>query len=179
MSTSGVLCDLTLKHAVCFSLNRDYKPYCPSFSVAFKVLFLVRVLAATYSNISDCDEVFNYWEPMHYLQYGSGLETWEYSPVYAIRSWAYILVHALPAEIARLAMSANRVSCCLIPSTPHIALGGPSSLSQFHATLLLSQSVLSSYQQCLVASLFHSQDHSWCSFRPLRGDTLHGSRGRG
>ncbi|KAK3828426.1 MAG: Alg9-like mannosyltransferase family-domain-containing protein [Benniella sp.] len=92
----------------------DYKPYCPSFSVAFKVLFLVRVLAATYSNISDCDEVFNYWEPMHYLQYGSGLETWEYSPVYAIRSWAYILVHALPAEIARLAMSANRLQVFFI-----------------------------------------------------------------
>ncbi|KAG0365599.1 mannosyltransferase [Gamsiella multidivaricata] len=88
---------------------RDYaSPYCPSFSVAFKALFLVRALAATYSNISDCDEVFNFWEPMHYLQYGTGLETWEYSPVYAIRSWAYILAHALPAEITRLAMSANR-----------------------------------------------------------------------
>ncbi|KAF9928375.1 mannosyltransferase [Linnemannia zychae] len=85
------------------------QPYCPSYSVAFKVIFLVRALAATYSNISDCDEVFNFWEPMHYLQYGSGLETWEYSPVYAIRSWAYILLHALAAEITRLAMSANRL----------------------------------------------------------------------
>ncbi|KAI1301142.1 mannosyltransferase [Mortierella claussenii] len=90
------------------SHHRDW-PYCPSFSVAFKALFLVRALAATYSNISDCDEVFNFWEPMHYLQYGTGLETWEYSPVFAIRSWAYILAHALPAEITRLAMSANRV----------------------------------------------------------------------
>ncbi|KAF9965900.1 mannosyltransferase [Mortierella alpina] len=90
-------------------------PYCPSYSVAFKTLFLVRALAATYSNISDCDEVFNYWEPMHYLQYGSGLQTWEYSPLYAIRSWAYILLHTLAAEIARLAMSANRVT--FLPST--------------------------------------------------------------
>ena len=86
------------------------QPYCPSYSVAFKTIFLVRALAATYSNISDCDEVFNFWEPMHYLQYGSGLETWEYSPLYAIRSWAYILLHAFAAEITRLAMSANRVS---------------------------------------------------------------------
>ncbi|KAI7825165.1 Alg9-like mannosyltransferase family-domain-containing protein [Gamsiella multidivaricata] len=94
---------------------RDYaSPYCPSFSVAFKALFLVRALAATYSNISDCDEVFNFWEPMHYLQYGTGLETWEYSPVYAIRSWAYILAHALPAEITRLAMSANRLQVFFI-----------------------------------------------------------------
>lgn len=90
------------------------QPYCPSYSVAFKTIFLVRALAATYSNISDCDEVFNFWEPMHYLQYGSGLETWEYSPLYAIRSWAYILIHAFAAEITRLAMSANRVSCFLL-----------------------------------------------------------------
>ncbi|KAG9061663.1 mannosyltransferase [Linnemannia hyalina] len=81
------------------------QPYCPSYSVAFKTIFLVRALAATYSNISDCDEVFNFWEPMHYLQYGSGLETWEYSPLYAIRSWAYILLHALTAEITRLALT--------------------------------------------------------------------------
>ncbi|KAF9160342.1 mannosyltransferase [Actinomortierella ambigua] len=70
---------------------------------------MIRALAATYANISDCDEVFNYWDPLHYLQYGSGLETWEYSPMYAIRSWAYILLHAIPAELARLAMSANIV----------------------------------------------------------------------
>ncbi|KAF8959365.1 mannosyltransferase [Entomortierella lignicola] len=89
-------------------------PYCPSFSVAFKALLLVRALGATYSNISDCDEVFNFWEPMHYIQYGTGLETWEYSPLYAIRSWAYILVHAFPAELARLALSANRLQVFFI-----------------------------------------------------------------
>ncbi|KAF8926438.1 mannosyltransferase, partial [Dissophora ornata] len=94
--------------------TQRWAPYCPSFSVAFKTLFVVRALAATYSNISDCDEVFNFWEPMHYLQYGTGLETWEYSPAYAIRSWAYILVHALPAEITRLAMSANRLQVFFI-----------------------------------------------------------------
>ncbi|KAG0290355.1 mannosyltransferase, partial [Dissophora globulifera] len=96
------------------ALRNAVAPYCPSYSVAFKALFLVRTLAATYSNISDCDEVFNFWEPMHYLQYGTGLETWEYSPIYAIRSWAYILAHAFPAEIARLAMSANSLQVFFI-----------------------------------------------------------------
>ncbi len=43
----------------------------------------------------DCDETFNYWEPTHYLQHGTGLQTWEYSPIYAIRSWAYISLHTL------------------------------------------------------------------------------------
>lgn len=98
--------ELLLSH----SCSNAVGPYCPSYSVAFKALFLIRTLGATYSNISDCDEVFNFWEPMHYLQYGTGLETWEYSPVYAIRSWAYILAHTIAAEITRLAMSANRVS---------------------------------------------------------------------
>lgn len=39
--------------------------------------------------------VFNYWEPTHYLSHGYGLQTWEYSPVYAIRSWAYVGLHTL------------------------------------------------------------------------------------
>ena len=39
--------------------------------------------------------VFNYWEPIHYLTNGFGLQTWEYSPVYAIRSWAYIALQAV------------------------------------------------------------------------------------
>jgi len=38
--------------------------------------------------------VFNYWEPTHYLAHNNGLQTWEYSPKYAIRSWAYVGFHA-------------------------------------------------------------------------------------
>jgi len=28
--------------------------------------------------------------------YGNGLQTWEYSPLFALRSYAYILIHWLP-----------------------------------------------------------------------------------
>jgi alpha-1,2-mannosyltransferase len=49
--------------------------------------------------IQDCDETFNYWEPLHYLNHGYGLQTWEYSPEFSIRSWAYILIHAIPAKL--------------------------------------------------------------------------------
>ncbi|CAH1764508.1 2129_t:CDS:10, partial [Entrophospora sp. SA101] len=56
-------------------------------------LVIARVNAALYSNISDSNEVYNYWEPTHYLQYGYGMQTWEYSPKYAIRSWSYIKFH--------------------------------------------------------------------------------------
>jgi len=28
--------------------------------------------------------------------YGNGLQTWEYSPLFALRSYAYLLIHWLP-----------------------------------------------------------------------------------
>jgi len=40
--------------------------------------------------IIDCDEVFNYWEPLHFLHYGTGMQTWEYAPQYALRTYAYL-----------------------------------------------------------------------------------------
>ncbi|KAB8346198.1 hypothetical protein FH972_023243 [Carpinus fangiana] len=52
----------------------------------------------SYAPIQDCDEVFNFWEPTHYLNHGDGLQTWELSPVYAIRSWLYIAIHAVPIQ---------------------------------------------------------------------------------
>jgi hypothetical protein len=38
----------------------------------------VRLVSARYNLIHDCDEVFNFWEPLHYLLYGYGKQTWEY-----------------------------------------------------------------------------------------------------
>lgn len=71
-------------------------------TVAFSVFLAANTLAALFSPIQDCDEVFNYWEPTHYLDHGSGLQTWEYSPEYAIRSWAYTGIHASITGLARL-----------------------------------------------------------------------------
>ncbi|KAJ3333161.1 mannosyltransferase [Blyttiomyces sp. JEL0837] len=84
-------------------------PWCPKFSVAFQFLLVARLLAATLSNISDCDEVFNYWEPTHFLHYGYGLQTWEYSPVYAIRSWTYAGVHAIASWLAELVVVKKKI----------------------------------------------------------------------
>lgn len=36
----------------------------PSADIAFKALLSARFCAAMWSNISDCDETFNYWEPV-------------------------------------------------------------------------------------------------------------------
>ncbi|XP_023236318.1 alpha-1,2-mannosyltransferase ALG9-like isoform X3 [Centruroides sculpturatus] len=63
------------------------------------VLLFARLCSVLWNNISDCDETFNYWEPTHYMLYGHGFQTWEYSPAYAIRSYAYIWIHALPGYI--------------------------------------------------------------------------------
>ena len=57
-------------------------------------------LAALFAPIQDCDEVFNFWEPTHYLNHGYGLQTWEYSPVYSIRSWLYVSLHAAVGKAA-------------------------------------------------------------------------------
>lgn len=75
-------------------------PFDRSSVAAFCVFLTVNLLASAYSPIQDCDEVFNYWEPTHYIAHGSGLQTWEYSPEYAIRSWLYALIHAIPSKLA-------------------------------------------------------------------------------
>ncbi|XP_042329994.1 alpha-1,2-mannosyltransferase ALG9 [Sceloporus undulatus] len=83
--------------------------WAPEGSTAFKCLISARFCAALLSNISDCDETFNYWEPMHYLVYGKGFQTWEYSPVYAIRSYAYLWLHAFPALFHARVLQTNKV----------------------------------------------------------------------
>ncbi|WPH00086.1 alpha-1,2-mannosyltransferase alg9 [Acrodontium crateriforme] len=77
-------------------------PYHVEPIIAFYVLFFAHVIAAVLSPIQDCDEVFNYWEPTHYLTHGHGFQTWEYSPDFAIRSWAYTGVHALITLVGRV-----------------------------------------------------------------------------
>lgn len=64
-------------------------------------LGMLRYMSATSNIIHDCDEVFNYWEPLHFLLYKSGFQTWEYSSQFALRSYLYINFHelvALPAS---------------------------------------------------------------------------------
>ncbi|KAJ6469635.1 glycosyltransferase family 22 protein [Mycena vitilis] len=84
------------------------RPWNPSFSLAVRILLLIRVTGAMYSNIDDCDEVFNFWEPLHLLDHGYGFQTWEVSPEYAIRSWAYIALHMLPAKLSKLLLTGDK-----------------------------------------------------------------------
>lgn len=62
-------------------------------------LALVRSVGAALNHIDDCDEVFNYWEPLHYLLYGSGMQTWEYAPQYALRTYAYLAPFVIVGKV--------------------------------------------------------------------------------
>ena len=71
----------------------------------FLFLSSLRLFSSLYNIINDCDETFNYWEPLHYVLFSHGFQTWEYSPVYAIRSYLYIALHAMPLYPLRYLIS--------------------------------------------------------------------------
>ncbi|KAH8921733.1 glycosyltransferase family 22 protein [Atractiella rhizophila] len=83
-------------------------PFCPSFSGAFRILILIRVTAAMYRGIADCDEVFQYFDPLALLrpwtspsQHPSPFQPWEYAPPYSLRSYFYLLFHLPPLLLTR------------------------------------------------------------------------------
>ena len=39
----------------------------PGGAVALGLLLAARVVSAYWGHIADCDETYNYWEPLHYL----------------------------------------------------------------------------------------------------------------
>lgn len=74
----------------------SYEYGAKGFTVVLVALnILSRLHLAFYMIIADCDETFNYWEPLNFLLRGFGKQTWEYSPEYAIRSYAYLIPYYL------------------------------------------------------------------------------------
>lgn len=60
-------------------------------SLIFLCFLFLNFLACSVNHIDDTDETYGYWEPLHYLLNGIGMQTWEYSPTYAIRTYAFII----------------------------------------------------------------------------------------
>lgn len=77
----------------------------PTLETAVSLLLLPRVASALVNPIADCDETFNYWEPLHYLLHGFGFQTWEYSPAYALRSYLYLALHWAVAKATAFALA--------------------------------------------------------------------------
>ncbi|KAL4423801.1 hypothetical protein ABPG75_001102 [Micractinium tetrahymenae] len=71
-------------------------------AAAFALLAAARLISAALNIIHDCDETYNYLEPLHFVLYGSGMQTWEYGAQFALRAYIYLLLHAVPAAPALL-----------------------------------------------------------------------------
>mmetsp|Transcript_18689 Transcript_18689/g.34405 ORF Transcript_18689/g.34405 Transcript_18689/m.34405 type:complete len:623 (+) Transcript_18689:38-1906(+) len=99
---------------------------------ALSILYVAfRVSTANLAPITDCDEVFNYWEPLHFVLYGTGMQTWEYAHQYALRTYAYLL------PMAAVAKSFQRLLDWLPPSfhgqlSTMLLLSSSDSLSQIN-----------------------------------------------
>jgi alpha-1,2-mannosyltransferase len=69
-------------------------------SLFFLVLLTVRLIGALTIPISDCDETYNYWEPLQLLVFNFlGKQTWEYSAEFALRSYGFLWVYGWPAKL--------------------------------------------------------------------------------
>ncbi|KAK0536430.1 mannosyltransferase [Tilletia horrida] len=86
----------------------------PSFGLVFRALVIVRLVAARYAVIADCDETYNYWEALHLLVFSPvqqllPFQTWEYAPEFAIRSYAYLLPYFGFAKLAGRVVALNKL----------------------------------------------------------------------
>ena len=122
----------------------------------------------------DCDETFNFWEPLHYLVYGHGLQTWEHSPEHALRSYLYLSLHyAVAKPVALLAGDAR--GKLLVFTLVRLALGVASAASE--AWLCAETAALSPIASGVLAALLagspacsppapRSSAHSPCTSSP-------------
>lgn len=99
-------------------LLQSRAPYHQRSYQIFFLLAVIRFAAALFSPIGDCDETFNYWEPMHYLLFGHGFQTWEYSPQFALRSYAFLLPYAAVARVAILGYEATTKLISVLAAYP-------------------------------------------------------------
>lgn len=97
------------------------EPFSTNTRLAFAIFLASHIVAALFQPIQDCDEIFNFWEPTHYLSHGHGFQTWEYSPDYAIRSWTYAGLHAV----------------LILPIRPLLAVVGGSKWAEFYFLRIL------------------------------------------
>ncbi len=84
----------------------------------------IRVSLANKAPITDCDEVYNYWEPLHFLNHGYGMQTWEYAPQFALRTYAYLLPMSYLSAFYEWILSLCPTECLILLSnmiSPSIA----------------------------------------------------------
>jgi hypothetical protein len=87
--------------------------------------------------------VFNFYEPLHYFQNNSGFQTWELSPQFAVRSWAYVLLHWPFAHIGPQVLNLSKVSPDTFGGDEDIADSTPSQRQAFFALRLFLGAICS------------------------------------
>ncbi|CAH0387165.1 unnamed protein product [Bemisia tabaci] len=105
-SSSSAPC---VKQGIVRKAPQDFNVMYPSTGTVFKILLSARFCAAIWSIISDCDETFNYWEPSHFLIFGSGFKTWEYDVKYSLRSYSFISFFTFPVYLYEFFLKPNKV----------------------------------------------------------------------
>lgn len=71
----------------------------------FGLFSLINLLASTVNHIDDTDETYGYWEPLHYLIFGThGMQTWEYSTQFALRTYAFIWPNVLLCKVISIVL---------------------------------------------------------------------------
>ncbi|KYQ88183.1 glycosyltransferase [Tieghemostelium lacteum] len=95
--------------------------------ILFLILFISTIISSFYNRIMDCDEYMNYWEPTHFLMYNKGFQTWEYSPKYSLRSYAYLMIYSTIGKLVRYFIDDKITIFFLLK----IFIGLGSSISQF------------------------------------------------
>uniref|UniRef100_A0A8C6VTZ6 Mannosyltransferase n=1 Tax=Nothobranchius furzeri TaxID=105023 RepID=A0A8C6VTZ6_NOTFU len=101
---------------------------------------------------------------MHYLLYGTGMQTWEYSPLYAIRSYAYLWLHALPACLHAHVLQTNKVTSLVIILKATKSLAVCKKFGLHVGRLMLAFLVLSTGMFCSSAAFLPS---SFCMYTTL------------
>ena len=96
----------------------DGAAFLPSFRTLVLVTSAVRIVSALVNVMGDCDEVYNYYEPLHYLLFGFGFQTWEYDERFALRSYAYLLPDYVLVTLLR-SLYANKLLLFFLMRAAH------------------------------------------------------------
>ena len=87
--------------------NNNIKPDVIPLSLAI-VYVSYRIAVANYSPITDCDETYNYWEPLHFIQFNFGMQTWEYAQPYELRTYAFLFPYFICSKLLESLFSLNK-----------------------------------------------------------------------
>ena len=73
----------------------------PAFAIFLLTTIVYGGIASRLNHVDDTDETYGYWEVLHYLLYGHGMQTWEYAPAYAIRTYSFVAPMYLIGEFLK------------------------------------------------------------------------------